>query len=732
MPAPGTIRRLLPQPDPRLLWYEGFERILDTRLWNRTDTEGLMAVGYGRAAKFVAASSQYLWIASNASLQTGDIDFSVAAWVYLDTKTADSYIVTKWNPVAGGREYQLLYHQASDILAFWCQRADDVDKGVRQATTYGSPPADTWMFVVAWHDAANNALNIQVNGGTVDTSAFTFGVQSTTSQFSMGAIQSGASFDGRISRVGFWKRVLTADERTYLYNSGNGRDYAELSDADKVSLTSWWQLGELSGTRADSVVASANDLAQSGSPLWGHGPTRSGLPGLVFSGGRSLAGDPGLVHPRPIRRQAGRAIEARVQSRATNTIGPYLVLSSVLAFNAASQREHGLVLAEGALTLLRGATSVKTPYAYSANTDYYLLIVEDATGAHYYASTDRVNWTLLFVDSTGSTASLYAVLYTADAAGQVQPVQAYRRRVKPPLVSVAGPFGVTTAVGVELWSNTGFETAGGGGADVFANWTEVPSGTSTINDEGVIVQAGSHACRFDVDALASLVYIRQGDTTTGAWYRNSAYLRASIAGAQVTIGQAGNNRAVVLTTAYTLYGTSYRAGAAVPFPRIGRGSGSANTSIYADESSWKQITWSSTFGSTAYTTPASNTSLRFKVPICTAGMQAGMVFKRVDDNQCLTAYWDRNDGTFKVDQYLSDGGGGYTVSNLASATLAYDATAEVQCVWNGADLRVHVGTTAIGAGLTVHANLLAATDARVWATDDDSRVGPIAVEGGLP
>jgi len=35
-------------------------------------------------------------------------------------------------------------------------------------------------------------------------------------------------FDGLIEEVAFYKRVLTAAERTWLYNSGAGRAYAEV------------------------------------------------------------------------------------------------------------------------------------------------------------------------------------------------------------------------------------------------------------------------------------------------------------------------------------------------------------------------------------------------------------------------------------------------------------------------------------------------------------------------
>ena len=47
----------------------------------------------------------------------------------------------------------------------------------------------------------------------------------------------------------------------------------------------------------------------------------------------------------------------------------------------------------------------------------------------------------------------------------------------------------------DIIDNGGFETAGGGGGDIFEDWTEFSAGLG-ITDEGVIVHAGSHACKF--------------------------------------------------------------------------------------------------------------------------------------------------------------------------------------------------------------------------------------------
>lgn len=56
-----------------------------------------------------------------------------------------------------------------------------------------------------------------------------------------------------------------------------------------------------------------------------------------------------------------------------------------------------------------------------------------------------------------------------------------------------------TAVTVE---NPGFETAGAGGADVFASWTET-AGDGAIADEGTLVNAGSHACKLTAGTTAN-------------------------------------------------------------------------------------------------------------------------------------------------------------------------------------------------------------------------------------
>lgn len=179
------------------------------------------------ASQFTAASSEYLSRASQAALQTGDISFTYAAWVFPDSLTALRVVMGKDGSSSGQRE-NLLYIATAGQLAFLiCRPTDDPRQA---ATAAGAVATSQWSFVVGWHDAAGDTVNCEVNAnGTIATTATGGAAQSASSaQFEIGRRVYGGSpipFDGRIQRVGFWKRILSADERAWLYNGGRGRDY---------------------------------------------------------------------------------------------------------------------------------------------------------------------------------------------------------------------------------------------------------------------------------------------------------------------------------------------------------------------------------------------------------------------------------------------------------------------------------------------------------------------------
>jgi len=182
----------------------------------------------GNAGQFVAANSEYLSIADNAALSAGDVDLVIAAWVYLDSKTAIRPIVSKWHDsTTASREYSLRYVQSSDRFGFTVRGG--ATQTIILADSLGIPAISTWYFLMAWHDATANTINIQVNDGTVDSAAHTTGMNDAAAPFMIGYWQSGvagAYMDGRIDSVSVWKGgLLTSGQRTDVYNAGNALDY---------------------------------------------------------------------------------------------------------------------------------------------------------------------------------------------------------------------------------------------------------------------------------------------------------------------------------------------------------------------------------------------------------------------------------------------------------------------------------------------------------------------------
>lgn len=177
----------------------------------------------GTAAQFTAANSEYLSHTDNASLSTGDIDFTFALWVYLDSKTTDRVLISKWD-AGTQREYLLRYLQTTDRFQ-WLVSPDGVANTPVSADNFGIPSTVTWYFVVAYHDSVANTIGISVNNGTFNTAAHTTGVQNGTASFVIGQVNAAFYMDGRIDEVGFWKRKLTAQEITTLWNGGAGITY---------------------------------------------------------------------------------------------------------------------------------------------------------------------------------------------------------------------------------------------------------------------------------------------------------------------------------------------------------------------------------------------------------------------------------------------------------------------------------------------------------------------------
>lgn len=194
---------------------------------------GSAAGKINNARDFESSTHQYFSIADNAALSTGDIDFTFACWVKAESLVNYPVILGKWGTYAGYREFVLYY----DTSSFRFQFAVESSGGTLAsavANTFGAASTGTWYFVVGWHDSVNNLVGISINAGTADTVSHTLGVRDSTLQFQIGGSNQNVQslfWDGLIDEVGFWKRVLTSQERTDLYNGGSALSYDDFGGA---------------------------------------------------------------------------------------------------------------------------------------------------------------------------------------------------------------------------------------------------------------------------------------------------------------------------------------------------------------------------------------------------------------------------------------------------------------------------------------------------------------------
>lgn len=196
---------------------------------NLTDTNTVQAASgiISGARDFERDNGELFTLADNADLSTGDIDWTIQAWVIAETLSAGAnWIVSKRNAAGTAVEYQLFYRSTSRF-ALQVFDGAGTNRGTVQSDVLGAPSTATPYHIVCGHDSVNNLVFMYVNGVAQTPVATSGAGGDSTSVFNIGAGGDSAGFcwDGLIDEVGFWKRVLTSGEVASLYNAGAGLAY---------------------------------------------------------------------------------------------------------------------------------------------------------------------------------------------------------------------------------------------------------------------------------------------------------------------------------------------------------------------------------------------------------------------------------------------------------------------------------------------------------------------------
>jgi hypothetical protein len=181
------------------------------------------SVGY--SAVLVAAETDYLTVTSNASLQTGNIDFSFGIWVYLFDTSLEAGIVEKYSRFNASLREWSVYYNTGGFRAIWTGTTDTLVT----ASAAGTIQPRTWYFVVL-RRSTDGTLSITVNGAKNTVTGATGGkTGSAPLVFGHRDGFTDRYFDGRLAAPVMAKRVWSDAELTWLYNAGlAARTYAEL------------------------------------------------------------------------------------------------------------------------------------------------------------------------------------------------------------------------------------------------------------------------------------------------------------------------------------------------------------------------------------------------------------------------------------------------------------------------------------------------------------------------
>lgn len=185
-----------------------------------------------------------------ATSNSTDLTYSSALFIGAFTNTTGSMNgwldeiriskgIARWNgnftPPGGpyqANEYEYwLYINTNNQATFRVSISGSNNTATVQASSFGALNTSTWYNIVAWH-SNNSHIGISVNAGGTNATSYASGVRVGSAPFVLGGLSDGLAgqatkyLDARQDETGFWKKMLTAQERLDLYGGGSGNTYS--------------------------------------------------------------------------------------------------------------------------------------------------------------------------------------------------------------------------------------------------------------------------------------------------------------------------------------------------------------------------------------------------------------------------------------------------------------------------------------------------------------------------
>jgi len=173
------------------------------------------------AAGFTAASGHGLFCGDKAELSFGAESFTINVWVNLTTVTTLGTIVQK-GAANASCQYYVEYLNGDGHFSFYV--ADSGSAHSAKIVSTVTTATGGWHMITATHRQGSN-IGIQIDNGTEDTTAYTFGCFDDSGIFTVGADENIFFLDAAIDELSVFRSALSSGDRTTLWNSGAGLTY---------------------------------------------------------------------------------------------------------------------------------------------------------------------------------------------------------------------------------------------------------------------------------------------------------------------------------------------------------------------------------------------------------------------------------------------------------------------------------------------------------------------------
>ena len=184
-----------------------------------SDDEGVIE----NCAQIVRANAEYLDVDAAQVDDHFDLDsFSISIWFKMADLTNNMDIVRMWSG-AGDNKFRTYFREdAQEIRFYHVQEPSTGALYIAHSGPGGVYATDTWyhLILVMDSDAGTKSIYVNADSGVTQTGTSIRDDVSSGMQFGWGAL-----FDGAFDEIAFWSKALSSDERTALYNDGNGITY---------------------------------------------------------------------------------------------------------------------------------------------------------------------------------------------------------------------------------------------------------------------------------------------------------------------------------------------------------------------------------------------------------------------------------------------------------------------------------------------------------------------------